>query len=91
MHYKIETFGSVKHQKYFNQMIDIIFSKTASFSLNGIEIAMLPVVEDLIVVFRHWFNHLLLEGIGLRQTLDLAVLLNAYKDKIDVALLQKHL
>lgn len=91
MHYKIETFGSVKHQKYFNQMIDITSSKTTSFSLNGIGIAMLPVVEDLLVVFKHWFNHLLLEGIGLRQTLDLAVLLNAYKDKIDVALLQKHL
>ena len=91
MHYKIETFGSVKHQKYFNQMIDITFSKTTSFSLNGIGLAMLPVVEDLLVVFKHWFNHLLLEGIGLRQTLDLAVLLNAYKDKIDVALLQKHL
>lgn len=91
MHYKIETFGSVKHQKYFNQMIDITFSNTTSFSLNGIKIAILPVIENLIVVFKHWFNHLLLEGIGLRQTLDLAVLLNAYKDKIDVALLQKHL
>ena len=52
---------------------------------------MLPPLGDLIVVFKHWFNHLLIEGVGLRQTLDLLVLLNAYQDKIDFFLLQKHL
>lgn len=91
MHYQIETFGNAKHQKYFNRLIDILLTSTSSFKANGKDVAMLPPLGDLIVVFKHWFNHLLIEGIGLRQTLDLAVLLNAYKDKIDVALLQKHL
>lgn len=91
MHYKIETFGSVKHQKYFNLLIDTLLSSTSSFKANGKDVAMLPPLGDLIVVFKHWFNHLLLEGIGLRQTLDLLVLLNAYQDKIDFLLLQKHM
>ena len=91
MHYQIETFGNAKHQKYFNLLIDTLLSSSSSFKANGKDVAMLPPLGDLIVVFKHWFNHLLIEGVGLRQTLDLLVLLNAYQDKIDFLLLQKHL
>lgn len=92
MHYQIETFGNVRHQRYFNRMIDESIAKGAdNFSItdsetdNGeIKVSVLPPMEDLIVVFKHWFNHLLVEGVGLRQTTDLAILLKAYKDRIDV-------
>lgn len=93
MHYQIETFGNGRHQRYFNQMIDQSIAKGAdSFNMTDTEsdaddvpVSVLPPTEDLIVVFKHWFNHLLVEGVGLRQTTDLAVLLNVYQDKIDVA------
>lgn len=93
MHYQIETFGNVRHQRYFNRMIDESIAKgvdsfiiTDSETDNGeIKVSVLPPMEDLIVVFKHWFNHLLVEGVGLRQTTDLAILLKAYKDRIDVA------
>lgn len=93
MHYQIETFGSTKHQRYFNHLIDrCIDNGLPYFCISGYtsncrqsNIAVLPPNEDLIVVFKHWFNHLLVEGIGLRQTLDLAVLLKAYRDKLDIA------
>ena len=97
MHYQIETFGNGRHQRCFNRMIDgSIASGTDSFSIadskaenNGVDVSVLSPTEDLIVVFKHWFNHLLVEGVGLRQTVDLAVLLMAYRDKMDVALLMK--
>lgn len=91
MHYQIETFGNRWHQLRFNRMIDEAMAEhTDSFTVcdsdgNETEVSVLPPTEDLIVVFKHWFNHLLVEGVGLRQTLDLAVLLNAYRDKINVA------
>lgn len=97
MHYQIETFGSSRHQRYFDRMIDEAMAKyTDSFIVcdsdgNETEVFVLPPTEDLIAVFKHWFNHLLVEGVGLRQTLDLLVLLNSYQDKIDFLLLQKHL
>ena len=99
MHYQIETFGNGRHQRYFNLMIDEsiakgvdCFSITDSETDNGeIMVSVLPPTEDLIVVFKHWFNHLLVEGVGLRQTTDLAVLLKAYKDRMDVARLMKAL
>lgn len=90
MHYQIETFGSCRHQVCFNRIIDEAMAEyTDSFTVcdsdgNETEVCVLPPTEDLIVVFKHWFNHLLVEGVGLRQTLDLAVLLNAYRDKINV-------
>ena len=90
MHYQIETFGSHRHQLCFDRMIDEAMAEhTDSFTVcdsdgNGTEVSVLPPTEDLIVVFKHWFNHLLVEGVGLRQTLDLVVLLTAYRDKINV-------
>lgn len=90
MHYQIETFGSHRHQHRFDRMIDEAMAEhTDSFTIcdsdgNGTEVSVLPPTEDLIVVFKHWFNHLLVEGVGLRQTLDLVVLLNAYRDKMNV-------
>ena len=97
IHYQIETFGNCRHQLRFNRMIDEAMAKhTDSFIVcgsdrNETEVCVLPPTEDLIAVFKHWFNHLLVEGVGLRQTLDLLVLLNAYQDKIDFLLLQKQL
>ena len=81
MHYQIETFGSHRHQHRFDRMIDEAMAEhTDSFTVcdsdgNETEVSVLPPTEDLIVVFKHWFNHLLVEGVGLRQTLDLAVFL----------------
>lgn len=89
MHYQIETFGNRRHQRRFNRMIDEAMAEhTDSFKVcdsdgKETEVCVLPPTEDLIVVFKHWFNHLLVEGVGLRQTLDLVVLLNAYRDKIN--------
>lgn len=90
MHYQIETFGNHRHQHRFDRIIDEAMAEhTDSFTVcdsdgNETEVCVLPPTEDLIVVFKHWFNHLLVEGVGLRQTLDLVVLLNAYRDKINV-------
>lgn len=97
MHYQIETFGNCRHQRCFNRMIDEAMAEhTDSFWVcgsdgNETEVGVLPPTEDIIVVFKHWFNHLLVEGVGLRQTLDLAVLLNACRDKINVGRLMKAL
>ena len=91
----MRAFGNKRHQLFFNGLIDECVAKgTATFAVNDtdnqcININVLQPEEDLVVVFKHWFNHLLVEGVGLRQTLDLAVLLQAYDGKIDAVKLMK--
>lgn len=93
MHYQIETFGYGRHQRRFNRMIDVCIAKgTDCFSIACSEtgdgetrVSVLPPTEDMIVLFKHWFNHLLVEGVGLRQTVDLAVALSVCHDRIDAA------
>lgn len=92
MHYSIETFGRQKHQQYFDALVEQYVSLgNASFEVAGVQVPMLQPMMDLIVVMKHWFNHLLGEGVGLRQTTDLAVLIGAYRKRIDVRALKEHL
>ncbi|MCH4147446.1 MAG: nucleotidyltransferase family protein [Prevotella sp.] len=84
MHYKIETFGFSRHQKCFNQLIDKeIFENPCSVCINQIDVKTLSPIAEIISTFKHLFNHLLVEGVGLRQLCDLAILLHTYYNKYD--------
>ena len=84
MHRRIETFGRVGAQRAFDAWIEAeVMRQAASVSVGGEPLSVLPPVADVVVVFKHMFNHLLVEGVGLRQVSDVAVLLDAYKDDID--------
>lgn len=84
MHRRIETFGRRKAQLAFDSWIENVVSHSAHVIAIGDErLAVLPPLADVVVVFKHLFNHLLVEGVGLRQVADLAVLLNDYKDDVD--------
>lgn len=92
MHYQMETFGSQKHQDYFGRLVDEgIAASRDTFEVDCVEVAMLPPMIDLMLVFKHWMGHYIGEGIGLRQTIDLAVLIEAYRDRLDVESLKRHM
>lgn len=92
MHYQMETFGCKSHQMYFGRLVaDSISAGRSSFYANETAVAMLNPTLDLILVFKHWMTHYIGEGIGMRQTIDLAVLIDSYKDKINVAIIKRHL
>lgn len=84
MHRRIETFGRMKAQQAFDAWIENVVSHSDNVIAIGDErLAVLPPLADVAVVFKHMFNHLLVEGVGLRQVADLAVLLDDYKDDVD--------
>jgi len=92
MHYKIETFGYYQHQRYFNQLIDRdLLEHPCLLRIAQVEVKTLSPIAEIITIFKHLFNHLLVEGVGLRQLCDLAVLLHTYYNKYDKKLLKKHL
>lgn len=92
MHFQVETFGRQKHQRLFNGWMD----KCAADGFTGCDllgqsVRTLPPEKELIVVFKHLFNHLLVEGVGLRQVVDFAVLLYSYRSTVDIAALRRDL
>lgn len=94
MHYQMETFGSRRHQTYFSALVDkeIKNDRLGHFSIsNDVQVPMLNSEVDLILVFKHMFNHLLGEGIGLRQTTDVVVLIHAYIPVLNTDRLREHL
>lgn len=78
MHYRIETFGSGRHQRLFNRWHDEALTNAAPVyrHVGGCRVRVLPPEIEVVVVFKHLFNHLLIEGVGLRQFVDLAVLIH---------------
>lgn len=90
MHYQMETFGFGGHQRYYGALVDeaIDNGRLAHFIADGVEIPMLPAELDLIQVFKHWMTHLIGEGIGLRQTTDIVVLIDSYRKAIGIASLK---
>lgn len=92
MHRRIETFGRAGAQRAFDAWIEAeVMRQAASVFVGGEPLSVLPPAADVAVVFKHMFNHLLVEGVGLRQVSDVAVLLDAYKDDIDKPALRARL
>lgn len=76
MHYRLETFGSSKYQRYFDAVMDdAVRNRYATVDINGVDVRTLPYEENVVMTFKHLFNHLLVEGVGIRQFLDLQMLL----------------
>ena len=91
LHHRVETFGSAKHQLRFDNMINEGVRHTETYKVDGGSAQMLPPEEDIIAVFKHMFNHLLVEGVGLRQVVDVAVLLNDYRHVVDISVLKERM
>ena len=71
---------------------DVFYGGSVRSWQNGSTQVFLPAPdEDVIFVFTHILHHFFIEGVGLRQICDWCRLLWTYKDKIDVALLEKRL
>ena len=86
MHFRMESFGSSKHQRYYDQLIDkCIKDESCHLTINGENVNVLPSVLNIIQVFKHLFHHLLIEGVGLRQFCDLTMLLHAQKGNYDAS------
>ncbi len=92
MHFQMETFGSKKHQRYYDRItLESITAEKGRLDFYGTPLLVLEPTINVIQVFKHLFYHLLVEGVGLRQFCDLAMLLHRYKKEIDVCTLEKHL
>ncbi len=87
MHHRVETFGCTLHQAQFDRWIAAEMTSPHLLKINETEVQTLSPLMDIVVIFKHLFNHLLVEGVGLRQVCDLALALDKNKGKYDASIL----
>lgn len=77
MHYRCELFGTAAHQRFFDGLIeeDVLGGNTV-FHINETPVRTFSPEVEIAYVFKHMFNHLLVEGVGLRQVMDIKMLLS---------------
>mgnify|MGYP002522988342 CR=1 FL=1 len=83
LHNSLITFGSRRNQKYWQQLMDEAWQESFWVTIGENRVRTLPPTINATYLFIHIFFHLLREGIGLRQFCDWAVILHAYKNRID--------
>lgn len=93
MHRMMLSLASPKHRRYWEQVvIPEILSTPWSVNINGCEVPTLAPMHNILYVFAHIFEHLILDGIGLRQFCDLYWLLNTYSlPEHEIRRLEEHL
>ena len=92
MHNKLTVFSNPWHNRYWQDTVmPEILTSPYTVRVAGQDIPTLAPLYDVLYVFTHLFQHLISDGIGLRQFCDLALLMRKTMDHIDTSLLEKHL
>lgn len=91
MHYKMEILGSSNHQKHYDNIMTGAVSSPLYLNFGKTKVATLSPTFNVLHILKHLFNHLLVEGVALRQFCDLAIIIGKTSDCIDVDLLEHSL
>lgn len=104
MHRWLTAFAYPKHHRYWEKIVvPEIWKHPFTIDINGYEVPTLSPTYNVLFIFVHIFFHLIIEGIGLRQFCDWAVLLNNVQNEAikgrsekcdspyEVATLERHL
>ena len=80
MHKMMVSLASPKHRRYWERVVmPEILAHPWVVKINGYEVPTLAPLYNILYVFAHIFEHLILDGIGLRQFCDLFYLLRTYE------------
>lgn len=92
IHRTLTNFAYPAHQRYWeNVIMKEAWSNPSFVTINGVHIPTLPSTYNAIYVFVHIMFHLIVDGVGIRQFCDWAMVLDKEDENIDRELLKKHL
>ncbi len=92
MHRNLTAFASSRHSRYWKRKVmPAIFKSGQSVNINDYPVPTLPPTYNVLYVFVHIFEHLISDGIGLRQFCDWMLLMHSKGSEVDTELLNRHL
>lgn len=92
LHYHLNVFGSERANEYWENEIENEALEHQRFvNINGNKVRTLGVSDTLVHLMVHAHHHLLTEGIGLRQLMDMCLFVHNHFDELDLSLLHRHI
>jgi hypothetical protein len=92
MHRKLTLFSNPRHCRYWEKVVmPEILAQPYTVAIDGYKVPTLAPTYNVLYVFVHIFQHLISDGIGLRQFCDWAILMDKVIRDIQVEQLEKHL
>ena len=92
MHKRITSFCYPRHERYWREVVmPEILEHPYSINIDGHDIPTLAPTYNALFIFVHIFQHLIADGIALRQFCDWARVLSVQNGAIDLMLLESHL
>jgi len=93
MHRKMTLFMYPRHSRYWEKVVmPEILENLGSARINGFDVPTLSPIHNVLFVFIHIFQHLISDGVGLRQFCDwMMTIRHMPQDKTNVDTLERHL
>lgn len=92
MHRMLTDFAYPKSQKYWDSVVMAqVLQSSETMPINGFPVPVLPSTINALYVFVHIFYHFIIDGIGLRQFCDWALVMQCQQDDINKDTLKQHL
>ena len=92
IHRTLTNFAYPAHQRYWEDVVmKEVWQNPYTKSINNICVPTLPPTYNAIYIFVHIMFHLIVDGVGLRQFCDWAMVLDKDGHRIDKQLLRRHL
>lgn len=92
LHYHLNHFSSSRSMSYWQREVEEkAWERSRTAWVDGVKVRTLGVTDTLAYLLVHAHHHLLTEGVGLRQLLDMAHFIHNHKEEVEPSLLHHHL
>ena len=91
LHQNLAVLSNPLHNYRWKKYLKVAVKDDYCVEMDGMKVKTLSPTTNVVYTFYHLFNHFIKEGIGIRQLVDLAVMLHAYHDEINKGELERML
>lgn len=92
LHWHLNHFSSSRSMSYWQREVeDKALERSRVVWVDGVKVRTMGVTDTLVHLLVHAHHHLLTEGVGLRQLLDMAHFIHNHAGEVDPSLLHHHL
>lgn len=92
LHWRLNAFSSRTAMRYWEKEVEgKVRERQRAVNVDGVVVQTLGVTDTLVYLIVHVHHHLLTQGVGLRQLMDIALFVNNHFDEIDISILRQHL